>query len=354
MAERERDQFARVVFYAVVVLMGYLGYLVVRPFLQPLGWAIVFALMFNPLQVTLTRRYGQSRAAFVNTVLAGLIIIGPAVTLLSVLAREVVELAASLQTEAALADLPLRLQAAWDTIRARSPMALPEDPAALLAEGVQRAASLVAPRAGSLLRDVFSTLFSLVVMLFALFFFLRDGPTLTTRLTELLPFTEPRRERLVAETRDLVIASVGAGLTVALAQGLIGGVAFWLLGLPAPVFWGVAMMFCGLVPVAGTAIVWLPTALWLLLSGSLARGVILIAVGAGVIGMTDNLLRPLLLSGRTTANGLVIFLGLLGGVVAFGFIGLVLGPIVLVTVGTLLDACADANRPARPPANSEK
>jgi len=335
-------------------VMGYLGYLVVRPFLQPLGWAIVVALMFNPLQVTLTRRYGRARAAFVNTVLAGLIIIGPAVTLLSVLAREVVELAANLQKEAALSDLPLRLQAAWDAIQARSPMSLPEDPVALLAEGVERAAALVVPTAGSLLRDVFSTLFSLVVMLFALFFFLRDGPALAARLTDLLPFSQARRERLVAETRELVIASVGAGLTVALVQGLIGGIAFWLLGLPAPVFWGVTMIFCGLVPVAGTAIVWLPTALWLLLSGSLARGVILIAVGAGVIGMTDNLVRPLLLSGRTTANGLVIFLGLLGGVVAFGFIGLVLGPIVLVTVGTLLDACADANRLASPPTDSEK
>jgi predicted PurR-regulated permease PerM len=163
---------------------------------------------------------------------------------------------------------------------------------------------------------------------------------------DLLPFDEARRERLVEQTRDLVIASVGAGLTVAAVQGVLGGVTFWLLGFAAPTLWGVAMAFCALLPVVGSSIVWLPAAAWLLLSGDVTRGVILLAVGALAIGMVDNVLRPILLSGRTTANGLVIFLGLLGGVAAFGFIGLLLGPVVLVSATTLIEAVSGRERGA--------
>jgi predicted PurR-regulated permease PerM len=141
-----------------------------------------------------------------------------------------------------------------------------------------------------------------------------------------------------------VIASVGAGLLVAAAQGAIGGVVFWLLGIGAPVLWGVVIGFCSLVPVVGAAIVWAPTAIGLLLSGEIARGVILLLVGAFGISMVDNVLRPLLLSGKTSVSGLVIFFGLLGGVAAFGFIGLVIGPLVLVITARLLE---DLHHPDR-------
>jgi predicted PurR-regulated permease PerM len=125
-------------------------------------------------------------------------------------------------------------------------------------------------------------------------------------------------------------------LAVAAAQGTIGGIAFALLGINAPVIWGVVMAMTSLIPVVGAALVWLPTALWLLLSDEIVRGLILLLIGSVGISMVDNILRPLLLSGRTSASGLVVFLGLLGGVSAFGFVGLVLGPIVLVTAGSLL------------------
>ena len=124
---------------------------------------------------------------------------------------------------------------------------------------------------------------------------------------------------------------------------------YWLLGINAPVVWGVAMALCALIPLVGSALVWVPTALWLLLSGHVGRGVIVIVVGVVVIGMVDNILRPLLLSGRTSASGLVIFLGLLGGVAAFGFVGLVLGPIILVTAGNLLTVFTRVEPPVMTP-----
>jgi predicted PurR-regulated permease PerM len=338
--DSERDRFARLIFYAFVLLAGYLAFRVIRPFLQPLGWAAVFALMLRPVHTWLRRRLKPGRASLVTTLLATIIIVGPAVSLLSIVVGELAQLSAYVQTSGFIANTPERLESLWLTLRARVPLALPEDPGTLLTEGVQRFGTFIAARAGAALQNVAGFLFSLLVMLFALFFFLRDGAAITSTIRDLLPFEPGRRDRLLSQINDLVVASVGASLTVAAAQGFIGGVTFWLLGFGTPTVWGVVMAFCSLLPIVGSTIVWLPAAIWLLLSQDITRGVILIAVGVGVIGLVDNIIRPLFLAGRTTASGLVIFLGLIGGVAAFGFIGLVAGPIILVTAMTLIEACA--------------
>lgn len=334
MPDSPKERFQQLLFYALVLLMAYLAFLVLGPFLSPLAWATVFAMMFHGVHAELRPKIGDNKAAIATTVMAGILIVAPAVTLVSVFAREVPPLIDYLKS----ADLtsPARIEMAWDFVRARSPISLPEDPTTLLREGIQRALAFLAPRAGAVVADVFATLGSLFVMLFALFFLLRDGERLGRQLRELLPLPERERERLIVGTRDLVIASVGAGLAVAATQGAIGGIAFWALGIAAPVVWGVVMAMCSLIPVVGAALVWVPAALWLLGSGEITRGIILAVVGVLFISMSDNVLRPLLLAGRTSASGLVVFLGLLGGAAAFGFIGLVFGPIILVTAGNLL------------------
>jgi predicted PurR-regulated permease PerM len=329
-----KERFAQLLFYALVLLMGYLAFLVISPFLASLAWAAVFAVMFYRVNLRLSERLGPGGAALLTTLVAAILIVAPAALLASVLAREVPQMYEYAQ-QASLS-VPYQIDRVWEIVRARSPFALPEDPASIVREGVQRTLAFLAPRAGGVVADAFATIGSLFVMLFALFFMLRDYRALGQRIRNVLPLAERERERLIAETRDLIIASVGAGLLVATVQGTIGGVTYWLLGINAPVVWGVAMAICALIPLVGSTLVWVPTALWLLLSGEVARGVILVLVGILGIGLVDNILRPLLLSGRTSASGLVIFLGLLGGVSAFGFIGLVLGPIILVTAGNLL------------------
>lgn len=329
-----KERFQQLLFYALVLLMAYLAILVLGPFLSPLAWAAVFAMMFHGVHKELQPKIGATRAALSTTVMAGILIVGPAVTLLSVFAREVPPLIDYLKS----ADLtsPDRIEQIWEGVCRRVPMALPEDPTALLRDGVQRALTFLAPRAGAVVADAFATIGSLVVMLFSLFFLLRDGDQIGRQIRELLPLPDRERDRLILETRDLVIASVGAGLLVAAVQGAIGGIAFWAVGIGAPVVWGVVMGMCALIPVVGAALVWVPAALWLLLSGDITRGVILSIVGVLFISMADNVLRPLLLAGRTSASGLVVFIGLLGGAAAFGFIGLVVGPIILVTAGNLI------------------
>lgn len=342
-ADTERDRFARVIFYVVVLLAGYLAFRVIAPFVTPLGWAAVFALLLQPVYARLSRRLKAGLASLFTTLLAAFIIVGPAVLLLSILVREISAVLGYIQQSGVVADTPARVEQYWAVVRARTPLPLPEDPSVLITDVVQRLGNFVAGRAAATLQNVASFLFALFVMLFALFFFLRDGSRIAEVIRSLLPFEPARRDRLITQTHDLVVASVGAGLAVAVAQGTIAGVAFALLGFGAPVLWGVTMTFCSLLPVVGATIVWLPAAIWLLLSGDVTRGVILLVVGTGVIGTVDNFLRPMLLSGRTAASGLVVFLGLLGGVAAFGFIGLVLGPIVLVVAMTLIEAAAELN-----------
>jgi predicted PurR-regulated permease PerM len=291
-------------------------------------------MMFYPVYDELAIRFGPTRGSLATTLMAAVLIVAPAVMLVSVLAREVPMVIDHIQLASLSA--PDQIERIWEMLRRRSPFPLPEDPTMMLREGVQRVLTFLAPRAGAVVADALATVGSLFVMLFAMFFLLRDGYTIGRRVRELLPLPERERERLINETRDLVVASVGVGLLVAAIQGTIGGAAYWMLGIGAPALWGVAMAICALIPLVGTALVWAPTALWLFFSGQVGRAVVLIVIGVLVIGLVDNIVRPLLLSGRTSASGLVIFLGLLGGVAAFGFIGLVLGPIILVTASSLV------------------
>ena len=320
--------------YVLILLGGYLTYLVLSPFLVALTWAVLFAIMVRGMQVRLSPRIGPSGAALVTTLTVGFAIVAPAVLLVSALAREVPEVTDYLKQASHTA--PRQIQLLWEAARARSPVPMPEDPTDLLAEGARRALAFLAPHAGAFVANFFAMLGTLAAMLFALFFMLRDGDAMSRELRDRLPFTEEENERLMRDTRDLVIASVGAGLIVAAAQGIIGGTAFWLVGIRAPVFWGAVMAFSSLVPVVGAALVWVPAAIGLLLWGEVGRGVLMLLIGTLGISMADNVLRPLLLSGRTSVSGLIIFFGLLGGAAAFGFVGLVIGPIILVTTARLL------------------
>ncbi|HEY7499254.1 MAG TPA: AI-2E family transporter [Vicinamibacterales bacterium] len=334
MPDVTKERFQQLLFYGLVLLMGYLAYLVLSPFLPSLAWAVVFAMMFHSVHAELRPRVGPNRAALATTLMAAVLIVAPAVTLVSVFAREVPQVVERVRNVTPTS--PAQIQRLWNVVRDRSPIELPEEPTALLREAVQRALTFLAPRAGAVVADFFATIGSLFVMLFALFFLLRDGEVLGSQLRELLPLPERERDRLLTETRDLVIASVGAGLLVAAVQGAIGGLAFLVVGIAAPVIWGVVMAFCSLIPVVGAALVWVPAVLMLLFSGEIGRAITLTIFGVLGISMADNVLRPLLLAGRTSASGLVVFLGILGGASAFGFIGLVIGPIILVTAGSLI------------------
>jgi predicted PurR-regulated permease PerM len=331
-----RQRISTLLFYSTVLLLAYLLYLLFSPFLTALAWAAILAALFHSPYRRLEARWGKAWAAAACTAAVTMVIVVPVVLVTTAFIQEatlaVSSVDLSVQTEGFA-----RLQRIWMRMQASRLGANLGNLEDLVRQGTAWIAGLVAGQAGAVLRNLVLIIVDLIVMLFAVFFFFRDGDEIMAVLRRALPFEAEQSERMITQAGDLIQASVIAGFVVAGLQGALGGITFALLGLGAPVFWGVVMAFFSLLPI-GAGIVWLPAAAWLLLTGSVGRGVMLIVVGVFVIGLVDNFLRPLLLSGRTQLNGLLVFVSLLGGISAFGFLGLVMGPVIMATTIGMFDA----------------
>ena len=173
-----------------------------------------------------------------------------------------------------------------------------------------------------------------------MFYLYRDGQSFMARIREVLPFESLHSERMINEARDLIFASVVSSLVAAAAHGILGGFAFGLAGITAPVFWGVMMGFFSLVPLVGSALIWVPAAISLIANGHLTAGILVAVFCSIVVGLVDNLLRPWVISGRAEMGGLVVFISVLGGISVFGLLGVVVGPIIVATGASLLDLYA--------------
>ena len=342
------DQLARqrsttLLFYGCVLLLGYLLYQLFEPFLRPLAWAAIFAAFFHARHKGVERRVGKTAAASLSTFLVAVIIVVPSVLVVMAFVEEARQTLGSIDLAAGGSRGLDRIQRAWSWLqRQRFGRDIPNLDV-VLKMGAARIAGVVTEGAGVLARSIAVLVVNVIIMLFALFFFFRDGDAIMSRLRRVLPFDPSFREGRIRETAELIKASISSGIIVALVQGAVGGLTFAMLGLGAPVFWGVTMAFFSLLPL-GAWIVWLPVAVWLLLTGEIGRGIALLAIGAGGISLIDNFLRPMLLAGRSQMNGVLVFISLLGGMAAFGLIGLILGPVIMATAISFVDAYATERR----------
>jgi predicted PurR-regulated permease PerM len=323
-----QQRFGDILFYGVMLLLVYLVFRIFEPFLLPLGWAGVLAVVFYSSYKKIERRMGATYAAALSTAGVTAILIIPVLVLTLVFVREGVQIAHTVQTSIESGNYGW-LGRAWTWLvgyaRTHGGIDLPD----VLRQAFARFGQYLATTLGQVVRNVVVFVFELFVTLFALFFFFRDGDRIMRRLRDLLPFEQRTREGLIGSTRDLIFASVNASLVIAAAQGLVCGGAFAIVGLALPIFWGIVMAFLSLLPVVGAWPVWISAAIWLLSTGHAVRGLVLVAICAGVGGTIDNVLRPVLMAGRASLSGLLVFVGVLGGVDVFGLLGIVLGPIVL-------------------------
>jgi len=206
-------------------------------------------------------------------------------------------------------------------------------------------------------QGAFTFVLLLVVTFYTLFFFLKDGEHLVDRLVRALPLGDARERRLLTKFAAVTRATVKGTFVVAIVQGVIGGVTFAFLGLGSPILWGVTMGLMSLVPAVGAAIVWIPAAAFLFATGEFGQGAILVGVGAGIIGLVDNALRPILVGQDAGMPDYVILLSTLGGIAAFGVSGLIIGPIVAGLFLTVWEIFAEefgARDATRPQAEMEK
>jgi predicted PurR-regulated permease PerM len=332
----ERQRLTTLLFYVFVLGLGYFAFQLVRPFLAALGWATVLVVFFYPLYKRAEARYGRTLAAALSTILVTAVVIVPTMFVMSAFVNEALRVIDE-GREAFEAGRFAWLETLWAMLRQSDYMESMGDFEATVQKVGSAAAGFLAAQVGAILQNVLVIIFDLIVMLFATFFLFRDGDAVIRMIRNTIPFAPEVRDRMMDQTRDLIYASVVSGMAVAVVQGVMGGVTFALLGLGSPVFWGVVMTLFCLLPL-GAWVVWVPAALWLIASGDITRALILTGVGAGVIGAVDNVLRPAMLAGRASLNGLLVLIALLGGIATFGFIGIVLGPIVVATAVGLLEA----------------
>ncbi len=351
----KNDRFAgRVFALAVIAVLAYLLLRILRPFFGPIFWASLLALMLFQLNLRLRRALSGRRAvaAALLTVAVTLGIVIPVALVGVAFAREGVDLARGLSATIernkieGLEDL-VRLPVVGGGIEwLRTHFGL--DPGQIrvwIERGTEKAVQFLLAHGRGVLFGAFGLVGDLTVMLFILFFFFRDGDTIAQRAIRLVPLDEERKLRLVAHLKGVTEAVVLGTIITAVAQGALIGIAFWITGLSSPVVFGVLAGIASFIPFVGTSLVVLPATVYLALSqGIWWQAVFMLAWGVLVAGSADNFLKPLLISGRAEIGTLPVFLGVLGGLAAFGMAGLFVGPVILALALVLMGFAEEASQ----------
>ena len=329
-----RGAAIRQVSFFILVAVTTLAFLaLLGGFLMPVFWAAVLATIFYPIQRRLVARLnGRRSLAALATMLAivGLVVVPLALTGLA-MSREAIELHDQVVSGAIDVNAPLRL------LRRLTPLVVDyagrygldvDGLEERLSSSAVAAVKFTAARALAIGQDAARIAALFFVMLYILFFFLRDGTQLVATIIRVLPLGDASVRQLLAKFSDVSVATIKGTLVVGVVQGAIGGGLFWILGIPAPIFWGTAMALFSVLPAVGPALVWAPAALILLGLGQIVKGIVLIAGGVIVIGLVDNVLRPVLVGRDTGMPDYLVLLATLGGLSVFGVSGLVIGPLV--------------------------
>jgi predicted PurR-regulated permease PerM len=325
----------RAVFLLLLAIVTVAFAWVLSPFFGAVFWAVIMALLFNSTFQALLRRLGGRRnsAALLTLFIIVLIVVLPMVLLSVAAVNEVTALVTRVRTgdvnfrayaQQVLAALPHWLteqMARFDLIDIQSVVEKFSD--ALLKSG-----QLITTQALSFGQNALVFVVNLTIMLYLLFFFLRDGDQLSRMIRQAVPMERAQTHYLANKFATVVRATVKGNVVVALAQGALGGLAFWALDIRGAVLWGSVMALLSLLPAVGAALIWAPVAIYLLATGSIWQGVALIAWGALAVGMVDNLLRPILVGKDTKLPDYVVLLTTLGGISLFGISGFVIGPTI--------------------------
>jgi predicted PurR-regulated permease PerM len=336
----EAGRLAQAVFYGTVLLVAWIVWKVVQPFALEIGWAVVLAICLNPIRLRVEPRLGRTKTALLLVLGVLVLVVVPAVfvghTLYDSGESGVGYVQRKLADEGGPGGLFHRL---WEWVHARAPF-LPDEQIVIsdLSQRLGQVLTFAAGQAGRVVAGAFSFLFSLVIMLSILFFLLRDASGFEGMVRRVMPFEPEQNDRFMRIATELVSASVTATLLIAAVQGIVGGIVLALLGVRGAVLWGLIMAILSFLPLVGAALVWGPVALWLAVSGHLVKGIVLALVGVLILGNVDNVVRPLLLAGKSKVNTLVLIISLMGGVSAFGFIGIVLGPLAAVLLEAILES----------------
>lgn len=321
----------QVLLLATSVALGW----VLLPFYGVILWAVIIALLFNPLNRLFLRRLNHrpTAAALLTLVVVVLIVILPFVALTAALARQAAQVYAQLQSGEL--NPVLYLHGVFDALPQWARLLLDHlglDNFELLqnrmSAGLTQASKVLATHALSIGQNTFEFFAGLCITVYLAFFLIRDGDQLAQDIRRAVPLAPAYKQELIEKFSTVIRATVKGNLLVAAIQGGLGGVAFWTLGVRGALLWAVLMAFLSLLPAVGAALVWAPVALYFFITGALWQAVALTAFGVLVIGLVDNFLRPILVGKDTRLPDYLVMITTLGGMVVFGINGFVLGPVI--------------------------
>ncbi|MGH8175998.1 MAG: AI-2E family transporter [Steroidobacter sp.] len=341
-----RDRFyARSFALVTTLVLGYALLKIVQPFLGPLLWALFLAFLLFPLHVRLTARLKQRPqiSALLLTILTLVVVLGPLTALSAAFAAQVGDLLQYAQSTVTdqtrtnafnLTNVPwVRDTLGWLDSTFDINLAQVRG---WISEGSRTVLQSLASIGGRVFLGAVGTVVGFVLMVFMLFFFIRDGEEMVRNARELIPMSSAYKAKLFDHLAGVTRAMVyGTGLT-ALIQGVLVGIAFLIVGLASPLVFGVIAALAALLPFGGTALVWIPAAIVLGAQGRWGAMIFLLIWGGLLVSLVDNVVRPMLVSGRAAVGTLTVFIGVLGGIAAFGAIGLFLGPVVLALIIALI------------------
>lgn len=326
----------------VAVSIAFLSILL--PFYPAIFWGGVLAVIFGPLHRRLRALVGERRnlAAFLMVLIIILIVILPMTFIAGALANEAAGLYNRINSgqlnlggyyEQIVTALPTWVHGWLDSWGVGDLLSIREK----LSAGALQGSQFLAKQAVSLGQNTFQFLIGLGVMMYLLFFLLRDGHALVPRIKSLIPLSDAHRRHLFQKFTTVVRATIKGNIVIAITQGFLGGVMFAFLGIQGALFWGVLMAFLSLLPAVGASLIWAPVAIYFMVTGAYGEGIILILFGVLVIGLIDNLLRPILVGKDTKMPDYVVLISTLGGLAVFGLNGFVIGPLF----AALFIACWD-------------
>jgi predicted PurR-regulated permease PerM len=330
------NQLEHKAFLLLVVLVSLAFFWLLVPFFGAVFWAVILAIVFQPLQTAFDIRFGarSNLAAFLSVIVCIVIAVIPVTAIVVSLVGEIAALVQRVQSgqfdpTAALTEVREALPQWADQGLER--IGVDDDFADLrgrIITALQQAGQYLAARILSVGQDTLRFVASIGIMLYVLFFLFRDGRLIARNIRRAMPFGEDYNRALLERFTAVIRATVKGNIVIAVIQGTIGGVTFWALGISGALLWGVLMTFLSLLPAVGSALVWVPTAAYLFLTGVIWKGVVVVAVGVLVIGLVDNLLRPTLVGKDTRLPDYVVLVSTLGGLSLFGINGFVIGPLI--------------------------
>lgn len=329
-----RDRALAGTLFILTSIIAYVAFLICRPFLSPLVWALALAIVFYPFHLQLRQRVKSANlSATISVVIVAFLVVGPIFIAGQQIASQVgttVEAVREGKVQAQIEQAVQRNRVAtrlynWAMERFNA------------GDAISQVASLAGDKLTTFLTGSLASVLVLMVTFFFLFYFLRDAARGINTLRLVLPLSEGETDRLLLRIKHTIQATVFGTLAVAAVQGILGGAIFWGLGLPAPALWGVVMGLLAVVPVLGAFVIWVPAAIYLALSGFWWKAIVLSIFGTLVIGLVDNILYPMFVGKRLELHTVPVFISIVGGLLVFGGAGIILGPLVLAIAHGLME-----------------